>query len=148
MKAGRKIRSVAVRQRGEAEIEDAVEFVERDPHVEAGFCSGETAATGLLHDGKAVEIEPADRIRVDSANGFLLFGFEPGAERGDAVLDEVEARTLHHIVLGVVRRGDDLFGDTEGGADFDTGEFAIFEELKIGAGELGFHDFSCAPKQD
>ena len=81
-------------------------------------------------------------------NGFLLFGFEAGAERGDAVLDKVEARALHDVVLGVVGGGDDFFGDTEGGADFCARKFAVLEELKIGAGELRFHDFGCAPKQD
>ena len=66
----------------------------------------------------------------------VLFGFEPCAEGGDAVLDKVQARTLHDIVLGVVRGGDDFFGDAEGGADLSAGKFAIFEELEIGAGEL------------
>ena len=73
---------------------------------------------------------------IDGVNGFLLFGFEPCAEGGDAVLDKVQARTLHDIVLGVVRGGDDFFGDAEGGADLSAGKFAIFEELEIGAGEL------------
>src|SRR5207249_4012225 len=68
LKAGRKVRSVAVRQVWEAEIEDAVEFVEGDAHFETGFGGSETAAAGLLHDGKALEIEPADGIRIDSTN--------------------------------------------------------------------------------
>ena len=34
----------------EAEVEDAVEFVEGDAHVEPGFGGGEAIAAGLLHD--------------------------------------------------------------------------------------------------
>ncbi len=52
---------VAPRERREAEVEDAVEFIERDAHVETDFGGGEASAAGGLHDGEGVEVEPADR---------------------------------------------------------------------------------------
>src|ERR1044071_2599854 len=73
--------------------------------------------------------------------------FKAGAERSDAVLDEVEASAAHDVVFVMVGSGDDFFGDTEGGADFGAGEFAVFEKLKVGGGESGLDDFGCAPEE-
>ena len=53
-------------------------------------------------------------------------------------------RALHDVVFGFVCSCDDFFGDTEGGADFGTGEFAMIEELHVGTGELGFDDLGAA----
>jgi len=49
----------------EAEVEDAVEFVEGDAHVETEFGGGDAVTAGLLHDGQAVEVEPTDHGRVE-----------------------------------------------------------------------------------
>ena len=67
---------IAPREGFEAEIEDPVEFVERDAHVEADFGGGEAVAAGFLHDGKAIEVKPADGVWVDFFDGGLLLGFE------------------------------------------------------------------------
>jgi len=50
LQLGRKEASVAPREGFEAEIEDPVEFVERDAHVEADFGGGEAVAAGFLHE--------------------------------------------------------------------------------------------------
>jgi len=65
LEVGGEIAGVAPGQRGEAEVQDAVEFVEGQAHVEAGFGGGEAAAAGGLHDGEAIEIEPTGGGRVD-----------------------------------------------------------------------------------
>ena len=75
--------------------------------------------------------------------GYVFCGFEAGAERGDAVFDEVEAGALHDVVFVKVAGGDDFFGDTEGGANFCAGEFAVLEELEVGAGEARLDDFGA-----
>ncbi len=62
MESVRKVAGVAPGERGEAEVEEAVEFVEGDAHVEADFGGGEASAAGGLHDGEGVEVEPADRL--------------------------------------------------------------------------------------
>jgi hypothetical protein len=143
-----KITGVAPGERFETEVEDAVEFVEGDAHVKTGFGGGEAIATGLLHDGQGFEIEPADGGGVDGFDGDGFHGFEAGAERGDAIFDEVEASALHDVVLVVVGGGDDFFRDAEGGADFGAGEFAVFEELEIHGGEFGGEDFGIpAPRK-
>ncbi len=53
---------VTPRERFETEVEDAVEFVEGDAHVEAGFGGGETSPARGLHDGEGVEVEPTHDI--------------------------------------------------------------------------------------
>jgi len=78
----------------------------------------------------------------------LFLGFEPGAERGDAIFDEVETGPLHDIIFGVIGRGDDFLGHTESGADFCAEEFSIFEELKIGGGKLRADDFCGVPEEE
>src|SRR5205807_8815599 len=103
---------------------------------------------GGLHDGKGIEIEPADGFGIDGRDEFLFGGFEAGAERGDSIFDEVEASALHDIVFVVIGGGDDFLGDAKSGADFGAGEFAVFDELKIGAGDGGFDDFATAPEQE
>ena len=104
----------------ETEIQDPVEFIEGDAHVEAGFSGGEAVASGLLHDRKGVEVEPANGGGIDGFDGDIFHGFETGTKRGDAVFNEVEASALHDVVLVVVGGGDDFFGDAERGADFGT----------------------------
>lgn len=131
-----------------AEIEDAVEFVEGNAHVETGFCGSETIAAGLLHDGECVEVEPTDGGRIESANGLLFFGFEAGAEGGDAIFDEVQAGAAHDVVFVVVGSGDNFFGDAEGGTDFSAGKFAVFEELEVGGGEFRNDDVVGAPEEE
>jgi hypothetical protein len=101
-----------------------------------------------LHNGEAIEIEPADSVGIELLDGDLFGGFEPGAERGDAIFDEVEPSTAHDVVLGVIGGGEDFFWDTECGADFGAAELAIFEELKVGRRELGLNDFIDTPKDD
>ena len=133
---------------GETEVEHAVEVVEGDAHVEAGFGGGEAIATRLLHDGQAIELEPSDGLRIKGLDGEALGGFEAGAEGSDAVFDEVQARALHDVIFVVVGGGDDFFGDAESGADFRAAEFAILEELEIGGGERGFDDFATVPKEE
>jgi len=144
----REVAGVAPGEGFEAEVEDAVEFVERDAHVEAGFGGGEAIAAGLLHDGESVEIEPADGGGIDGADSLLFFGFEPGAKWGDAIFDKIETGALHDVIFVVVGGGDDFFGDTEGGADFGARELAVFEELEIGGGKPGNNDFVGAPKEE
>jgi hypothetical protein len=78
------------RERTEAEVEDAVEFVEGETEVESGFGGGEAAAAGFLHDRQAVEVEPADGGGVDGADGAGFGGLESGAKGGDAVFEELE----------------------------------------------------------
>ena len=56
------VTGIAVRERLEAEVEDAVEFVEGDAHVEAELGGGDAVAAGLLHERKAFEVEPASSI--------------------------------------------------------------------------------------
>ena len=73
---------VAPRQGREAEIKDAVQLVEGDAHVEAGFGGGKPSPTGGLHAGEAVDVKPADGGRVDGVDDDPLFGLEAGAERG------------------------------------------------------------------
>ena len=148
MVLGGEVARVAPREGFEAEVEDAVEFVEGDAHVEAGFGGGEAIASGLLHDGEGIEIEPADSGGIDGADGLLFFGFEPGAKRGDTVFYEVESGALHDIVFVVVGGGDDFFRDTEGGADFGARELAVFEELEISGGEPGGKDFAGTPEEE
>ena len=83
--------------------------------------------------GKLSTSKPAGGRGVDGSDGGgFFFGFEAGTKRGDTVFDEVEAGPGHDVLLGVVGGGDDLLEDTEGGADFGPGEFAVFEELKVG----------------
>ncbi len=79
--------------------------------------------------------------------GDVFFGFEPGAERGDAVFDEVEAGAGHDVVFVVVGEGDDVFGNAEGGADFGAGELAVLEELEVGAGEGRADDFGTVAEE-
>jgi hypothetical protein len=143
---GGEVAGVAPREGFEAEVEDAVKFVERDAHIEAGFGGGEPGAPGGLHEGEAIEIEPADGIRSDGFDGGLFVSFEPSAERGDAVFDKVEAGALHDIVFGSIGGADDFFGDAEGGTDLGAGELTIFEELEVGGGEGRFDDFGAIPE--
>src|SRR6266404_1608974 len=145
---GGEIAGVAPGEGFETEIEEPVQLVERYAHVETGFGGDEAAAAGLLHDGNALGVEPADGFRVYGLDGGAFVGFEAAAEGCDAVFDEVEPGPLHDIVFVVVGGGDDLFGDTEGGADFGAGEFAILEELEVAAGELRLDDFVDAPEED
>ena len=63
------------------------------------------------------------------------------------MLDEIEARALHDVVLGIVSSGDDFFGDTERGANFGARKFSIFEKLQIAAGELRLDNVGGVPKQ-
>src|SRR5689334_17724379 len=77
---GRQVARVTPGEVLKAEVKDAVELVEGDAHVKAGFSGGQTIAACLLHDGQGVEVEPADSRGVDGANGVLFFGFEPGAK--------------------------------------------------------------------
>jgi hypothetical protein len=156
---GGEVASVAPRLRFKAEVEDAIEFVEGDAHIEAGLGGDEAGAASGLHDGQAFEIEPT-RLRrwlrcaepgvTDYGwdGGVVFFGFESGAEWSDAVFDEVEAGALHDVVLGVVGGGDDFFGDTEGGTDFGAGEFVVFEEPEIGGGEGGLNDLGGVPEEE
>ena len=58
----REVGDVAVGQGFEAEVEDAVELVEGNAHVEAGFGGGKAIAAGLLHDGEGIEVEPAGEM--------------------------------------------------------------------------------------
>jgi hypothetical protein len=137
-----------VGQAFETEIEGAVEFVEGNAHVETDFGGGQTGAPGLLHDGEAVEVEPTDGVWVDGPNDAAFGSFQPGAERGDTIFDEIEAGTLHDVVFIVIGGGDDFFGDPESGADFGSGKFAVLDELEIGAGDRGFDDFTTVPEQE
>src|ERR1041385_7186761 len=68
LELGGEVTFVAVGEGREAEVVHAVEFVEGDAHVETDFGGGQAIATGLLHDGEAVEIEPADGAGIESAN--------------------------------------------------------------------------------
>ena len=129
----------------EAQVENAVKFVEGDAHFEAGPGGGEAIATGLLHDGQGVEIEPANGGGIDRADGLLFFSFEAGTERGDTIFNEIEASAAHDVVFVVIGGSDDFFGDTESGADFGAREFAVFEELKVGRGKFGNDDVIGAP---
>ena len=139
---------VAPGERGEAEVEDAVQFVKGDAHVEASFGGGESVASGLLHDGKRVEIEPTDGAGIDGVDGCVFGGFEAGAQGRDAVFDEIETGALHDVVFVVVGGGNDFFGDTEGGTDFGAGEFSVFGELQISGGEFGGSDVGGAPEEE
>jgi hypothetical protein len=136
-----------VREIGKAEVENAIEFVEGNTHVETGFGGVETITASLLHDGQTVEVEPADGVRVKGFDRCAFRGFEARAKRGDAVFDEVEARALHHVVFVVVSRGDDFFGDAECSANFGATKFAVFEELHIGGGECWLNDFATVPQE-
>src|SRR5882672_6550068 len=147
LQLGGKKTGVSPRQGFETEIESAVEFVERDAHIEAGFGSGEPRPARGFHDRDTVEVEPADRGGIDSLDGDFLFSFEPGTERSDAVLDEVEAGALHDIIFGMFGGGDDFFGNAKGGADFGAREFPVFEELQISGGEARLDDFGGIPEQ-
>src|ERR1051326_2492967 len=109
---------VAVRERFEAEVEDSIELVKGNTHVEADFGGGQSLAASGLHDGNAFDIEPSKGGRVDGFDDDLFFCFEASAERGDAILDKVETGTLHDIVFGVLGGRDDFFGNAESGADF------------------------------
>ena len=57
---GGEVAGVAPGEGLEAKVEDAVEFVKGDAHVEAGFGGGEAIAACLLHDGEGVKIKPAE----------------------------------------------------------------------------------------
>lgn len=164
---GWEVAGVAPRQRFEAEIEDLVQFVEGDAHVESGFGGGKAGTAGLLHDRQGVGVEPARLrrrlrrgepvrrgIRRGKAasddggdGGGVFFGFKAGAQRSDTVFDEVEARAGHDVVFGVVGGGEDFFGDTEGRADFGAGEFAVFQVLEIGAGKRRFYYLCAIPQK-
>ena len=50
--SGGEVAGVAPVQGFEAEVQNAVEFVEGDAHVETGFGGGQAVAAGLLHDGE------------------------------------------------------------------------------------------------
>src|SRR6266853_5663354 len=79
LELGRKEAGVAPWEGFESEIENAVEFAERDAHVEADFGGGEAVATGFLHDG---EVEPADGVkekRLSSTPGSHLASKQEGA---------------------------------------------------------------------
>ena len=148
LKGGGEETGVAPRERGEAEVEDAVEFVDGDAHVEAGFGGGEAGATGVLHDRERIEVKPPDGLGINRLDGALFVGFETGAEGGDAIFDEVEPGALHDVVFVVVGGGDDFLGDAEGVADFGAGEFAVFEELEVGAGEGWANDFEGVGEEE
>ena len=53
----------------EPEIKDTVQLVEGNAHVEAGFGGGQAGATGVLHDRKAVDVEPACGVWVNGSDG-------------------------------------------------------------------------------
>ena len=148
MVTGRQVASIAPGKGLKAKVQDAIEIVEGNAHVKAGLGCGKAVATGLLHYWQGVEVEPADGGGVNRPDGLLFFGFEPGAERGDTVLDEIETCALHDVVFIVIARGDDFFGDTEGGAYFSAREFAVFEELDIGGGDPRDSYVGGAPEEN
>ncbi len=49
---------VAPGEIGEAEVEETIEVVEGDAHVEADLSGGKTFAQGFLHDGEGFEVKP------------------------------------------------------------------------------------------
>src|ERR1041385_198171 len=66
LEGGGDVADVAPGEGFDAEIKEAVEFVERDAELEGDPGSGQASAAGLLPDGQAVEVEPADDWGVDS----------------------------------------------------------------------------------
>ncbi len=56
------VADVAPGERGEAEVENAVEVIEGDAHVKANFGGEEAFAEGFLHDGEGFEVEPTSDI--------------------------------------------------------------------------------------
>ena len=105
-------------------------------------------ASGFLQDWQAVEVKPTDRFGIEASHCHLFAGLEPAAKRGNTIFDEVQPGAAHDIVFRAVGAGDNFFGHTESGADFGTGEFAIFQELQIAAGKFRANDLCAAPKQE
>src|ERR1041385_6666284 len=66
LEGGGDVADVAPGEGFDAEIKEAVEFVERDAELEGDPGGGQASAAGLLHNGQAVEVEPADDWGVDS----------------------------------------------------------------------------------
>ena len=90
------------------------------------------------------DIEPTICRRLDRFHNDVLLRFEPAAKRDNAVLDEVEPGSGHHIVFGVLCRSNDLLRNTKRVADFTSREFAVLQELKIAAGQFWCNDLSAA----
>ncbi len=144
---GGDVAGVAPGQTFEAEIKDAVEFVEGDAHVESDFGGGEPGSLVFLHYRKRIDIEPAGGFTIDCSNGALLFSFEAPAERDDPIFDEVEPSSLHDVIFCMIRCGDDFFRDPEGRTNFGAREFPVLEKLQITAGELWLLDLGTAPEE-
>src|SRR5207249_2903988 len=71
---GFQVAGVAPGESFEAEVENTVQFIKGDAHVETLFYGGEARAAGFLHDGKRIGVEPADGARVEGFDGFFFFG--------------------------------------------------------------------------
>src|SRR5207247_1853720 len=112
------------------------------------FGGSEAGTTGLLHDWKTVEVEPADSVSVNGFDSGVFLSFETAAERSDPIFDEVESSASHYVKFCFFGSSDDLLGHAERGADFGSREFAIFEKLHVGAGELWLNDLGSVPKQE
>ncbi len=129
---------VAPGLRFEAEVEDAIEFVERDAHVEAGFGGDEAGAAGGLHDGQAFEIEPAG-----GGNGKLSIADGKGGAEADGDEDEEvssEELRVQSVSAGGGGEGASERGASEGGA--------LKPESVAGGGEFGseISDLKGEPK--
>src|ERR1051326_4694304 len=114
----RNVSLISPRQMLEAEVEDAIEFVEGDAHVETGASGDETIAAGLLHNRQAIQVKPTDRARIEALHDHIFRGLEPATNRRDAVLDKILPRALHHVVFRVIRRRQNFFRHAERRANF------------------------------
>src|SRR5437899_8253670 len=65
VQVGFQVAGVAPGKGLEAKIEGAVQFVERDAHIEAGLNCSQATTPGLLHDWQAVDVEPTNCVSVN-----------------------------------------------------------------------------------
>src|ERR1051326_4044124 len=131
----RNVSLISPRQMLEAEVEDAIEFVEGDAHVETGASGDETIAAGLLHNRQAIQVKPTDRARIEALHDHIFRGLEPATNRRDAALDKILPRALHRVVVRVIRRRQNFFRHAERRANFRARKFPILQELQIAAGK-------------
>ena len=62
------------------EVKHAIQLVKRNPHLEPGArAAAQPGPARFLHDGQAVQIEPAAGLRVDALDRFFLLRLGPGA---------------------------------------------------------------------
>src|ERR1051326_9478350 len=70
----RNVSLISPRQMLEAEVEDAIEFVEGDAHVETGASGDETIAAGVLHNRRAITAKPTERPPTQAPHAHTFTG--------------------------------------------------------------------------